>query len=1225
MAKKAVFSHIITLYSTIAALGGCTAELAPVSEPTPQVMTQPQPCSDAQFASVSRNNPGEIVCLPLTICESDEYEAVAPTYSSDRRCEPVRDCKPGERVSVAATASSDRQCEACALGTSFSSEINSAECASVKSCESDQYIATAATLATDLTCGDCQTDIVVENGECMACVDAKTCTQFACDQGYVLRNGTCALAVQPDNSACMTADDKMTCACTNGYFGQISWEDDQDLWLGTCTAWTDCDPGSFVSVAGSTTADRQCEACTAFRDYSSAVNASACTALSECGAGQYVAAAPSLSSDRVCDDCILGTNFSTSTNAVSCTDVSVCNPGQYVLISATISGDRVCGECQFGLDYSSNENASSCTALTDCNPGEYVSAQPSVTSNRVCGACTANVNFSTAANAVNCTTVATCNPGQFVATDATVSSNRVCGDCTLDVNFSTSTNAVSCTTLTDCAPGQFVATDATVSSNRVCGDCTLDVNFSTSTNAVSCTTLTDCLPGQFVAAEGTVSANRVCENCMLDVNFSTSTNAGSCAELRDCLPGEFVSDAATLASNRICADCDAGVNFTGVSNASSCTPVSDCDPGEYILTPPTRSSDRGCQSCSMGVNYSSLSNVTQCSLVQSCASNEFEVTPPTVSSDRTCEVLTVEVTSSDTKAYEGGLDSAVITVSLSAIQATDVSVDFALAGSAQINTDYLLTLNGAALSSPLVIPAGQLSVEVTVEPIASAALEVAETVVFSLQNSANYDLGTNEAVTITIVEYGPSNGNVYYVDENGSNANSGDEANPFATISYAVNQLTAGDTLYIKDGTYTNSGYSDNHGPTGDTSVNNGLLARITASGTPNNWITIAAYPDGNDVRPLLKFDGTGGIQFNAGANYIRVEGLEIEGANREIQYDWAHDHRWTKENFYTGRGIYSWGPVHHIVVENCNVHHTPGSGIRFNKADYILVQGNIVSNTTWWSTSAESAIVIATAESIDTENVVKFLYSGNVVYNNWNFMEFCNTPLRSSTDDEYGNCDYYTGGIIDGQGLYVTRNNDTYLFGRMRFENNIAFNNGFGGVVYHKTDRGELINNLVFMNGAYPGISNYTGMTVNTSDDLTIINNVIWARDGNDYGLKNNGNASNVVTHNNYIVGRTQFGTAADNQITDFSVADDFNLLFTAVQDISLANPVPTATTGATAPANIDALVQGYNLDFRLLDTAFDLIDTGTTSFAPSLDRVNTPRPQGNGVDIGPHERESP
>ena len=52
------------------------------------------------------------------------------------------------------------------------------------------------------------------------------------------------------------------------------------------------------------------------------------------------------------------------------------------------------------------------------------------------------------------------------------------------------------------------------------------------------------------------------------------------------------------------------------------------------------------------------------------------------------------------------------------------------------------------------------------------------------------------------------------------------------------------------------------------------------------------------------------------------------------------------------------------------------------------------MANTTWWSSSAESAIVIATAEHIDELDAVKFLYSGNTVYNNWNFMEFCNTLL---------------------------------------------------------------------------------------------------------------------------------------------------------------------------------------------------------------------------------------
>ena len=104
--------------------------------------------------------------------------------------------------------------------------------------------------------------------------------------------------------------------------------------------------------------------------------------------------------------------------------------------------------------------------------------------------------------------------------------------------------------------------------------------------------------------------------------------------------------------------------------------------------------------------------------------------------------------------------------------------------------------------------------------------------------------------------------------------------------------------------------------------------------------------------------------------------------------------------------------------------------------------------------------MVIATAVSVDEEDAIKFLYSGNWVYNNWNFLEFCDSGYAGSMEDAYGNCDAYTGGIIDGQGLYVTRNNDTYTHGRMRFENNIAFNNGFGGVVYHKTDRGELVNN---------------------------------------------------------------------------------------------------------------------------------------------------------------------
>ena len=48
----------------------------------------------------------------------------------------------------------------------------------------------------------------------------------------------------------------------------------------------------------------------------------------------------------------------------------------------------------------------------------------------------------------------------------------------------------------------------------------------------------------------------------------------------------------------------------------------------------------------------------------------------------------------------------------------------------------------------------------------------------------------------------------YYVSENGSNSNSGaSESEPFLTIAKAMNLTSPGDTVYVMDGTYRNTGY----------------------------------------------------------------------------------------------------------------------------------------------------------------------------------------------------------------------------------------------------------------------------------------------------------------------------------------------------------------------------------------------------------------------------------
>ena len=66
-------------------------------------------------------------------------------------------------------------------------------------------------------------------------------------------------------------------------------------------------------------------------------------------------------------------------------------------------------------------------------------------------------------------------------------------------------------------------------------------------------------------------------------------------------------------------------------------------------------------------------------------------------------------------------------------------------------------------------------------------------------------------------------------------------------------------------------------------------------------------------------------------------------------------------------------------------VHHCPASGIRVNKEDYVTIADSEVYSNTWWSSSAESAIVLAEGVNIDTNEWIKMRLVNNVVYDNVN------------------------------------------------------------------------------------------------------------------------------------------------------------------------------------------------------------------------------------------------
>lgn len=103
----------------------------------------------------------------------------------------------------------------------------------------------------------------------------------------------------------------------------------------------------------------------------------------------------------------------------------------------------------------------------------------------------------------------------------------------------------------------------------------------------------------------------------------------------------------------------------------------------------------------------------------------------------------------------------------------------------------------------------------------------------------------------------------YYVSATGSDSGTGTLASPFKTIAKAVSVVQAGETIYVRGGTYS-------------------LTATITLnkSGTENARISLLAYPG---EKPVLDFSAQTLSGSNRGVvltgSYWLVRGLDITGA----------------------------------------------------------------------------------------------------------------------------------------------------------------------------------------------------------------------------------------------------------------------------------------------------------------------------------------------------------
>ena len=134
----------------------------------------------------------------------------------------------------------------------------------------------------------------------------------------------------------------------------------------------------------------------------------------------------------------------------------------------------------------------------------------------------------------------------------------------------------------------------------------------------------------------------------------------------------------------------------------------------------------------------------------------------------------------------------------------------------------------------------------------------------------------------------------YYVATDGSDSNPGTEAQPFQTLSRGVDSLSAGDILYVKNGTYTSWGY-----------------AILPSGASWSNPIIIAAYP-GHSPVIVKSAQGPHTLEF-INNSYMIIDGFSIDGtgATNGIKITYS-----------------PYGIANHIRIQNSEISHAVADGI---------------------------------------------------------------------------------------------------------------------------------------------------------------------------------------------------------------------------------------------------------------------------------------------------------
>jgi hypothetical protein len=414
--------------------------------------------------------------------------------------------------------------------------------------------------------------------------------------------------------------------------------------------------------------------------------------------------------------------------------------------------------------------------------------------------------------------------------------------------------------------------------------------------------------------------------------------------------------------------------------------------------------------------------------------------------------------------------------------------------------------------------------------------------------------------------------NTYYVAKTGDDGTGdGSLGNPWLTIQKGVNELVAGDTLYIRTGTYDE-------------------MVTVTIVGDASHWTTIQNY--NNEV---VNIDGTGlwvPVYVDT-STYLELKGLQAECAD--------------------GSGFMIVGSSDHITLTNLYAHDCGCEGILI-EYDTSGDPVNPVTNILIDSCETYNVCTLVIQEGISLVHVDNFeIKNCHIGYANTQSCLDCKNGCTNGSihDNEFDEANLYLDGYGHAQTNIEVYNNNFHDFStgaalsigneqsddaqtNINIYNNLFYNNYRGFMVnagetppftYPKTF--TFVNNTMYLN-AIAGRTDVFCVDTGTYTDCVIANNIIYMLDP----------YSRIVVPVGY------------------GVTNDHNLFY----NLAETYPVDANHDYGTNAVYGDPLLVNPPTDFRLTVTS-PAKDTASATYAPATDYLSTVRPQDLADDIGAYE----